>query len=420
MRILYVSHYFPPEIGAPAARVFQLSRNWREMGHDARVLTGFPNHPGGRFYPGYRGRAWRGFDQENYRGVPVYRTWVYPAANERVVKRSLNYGSFLLSGVLRGLLLSFQPEVVIGTSPQLLCALAASRIARWKKVPFIFEVRDLWPESLLAVKTCAADSVLYRALQRVANGLYREASKIVVVTGEFRRLLEERGVPPSRIAVVKNGVDLEMFRPDVAPAAHPEQAGKFVAGYIGTLGMAHSVSTILETAALLRQRRDIHFLIVGNGAERETLLRQWRERRLENVTLLNQQPWDAIPSYLSLCSAAIVHLAGSPLFESVLPSKMFEIMAAGRPVVLGVRGEAERLLREAQAGVVCPPESPAQMHQAILRLADDPVTCRRLGQNGRDYVTRHASYRQRATEYLEIFRQTPIPEPVSEPLTAHG
>lgn len=415
MRILYVSQYFPPEMGAPSARVSQLARHWCEMGHDARVLTGFPHHPGGRVYDGYRGRFWTGFDREQYHGVTVYRTWLYPAANRGVVRRSASYASFCLSAALRGVLLDFTPDVVIGTSPQLLCAQAASWIARNKNARFVFEVRDLWPESLAAVGARGTDSRLYHALDRVAQNLYRRAWKTVVVTDEFERRLLTRGLDPARLAVVKNGVDTEMFRPDVAPASRLELAGKFVVSYIGTFGMAHSVGTILRAAELLRPRQDIHFLIIGNGAERDNLLRQSRESRLDNVTFLGQQPWEAIPSFLTLSNACIVHLARSPLFESVLPSKMFEIMAAARPVVLGVRGEAARLLSEARAGVTCEPESAAELSEAIVRLAADPELCRRLGQNGRDYVVRYASFRQRAAEYLQV-----LGAPAEQPVEADG
>ncbi len=402
MRILYVSQYFPPEMGAPAARVSQLARQWHALGHDVRVLTGFPNHPGGEIHPDYRRRLWRVFDYEKYDGVLVYRTWLYAAANQGVVRRSLNYASFAASATLRGWLLDYHPEVVIGTSPQLLCAQAARWVALEHKSRFVFEVRDLWPESLAAVGTCGERSLLYRALDRVARRLYRKAWKTVVVTEEFRRRLLQRGVEPSRVAVIPNGVDTEMFRPDVPPAVHPELDGKFMVSYIGTLGMAHSVSTILEAAGRLQARRDIHFLIIGNGAERDKLLRQWRDGRLDNVTFLGQLPWEIVPSYLTLSSASIVHLARAPLFETVLPSKMFEIMAAGRPVVLGVRGEAERILNEARAGVVCEPGSAESLAAAIEQLASDPALCRRLGESGRQYVVRQASYRHRAAEYLAV------------------
>ena len=406
MRILYVSQYFPPEMGAPSVRVSELCRHFRDAGHDARVLTGFPHHPGGRIYPGYRTRLWKLFDREDYGGVPVYRTWLYPAANRGVVRRSANYASFCASAALRGSLLDFRPDVVIGTSPQLLCAAAGEWIARRHGARFVFEVRDLWPESLVAVKACTETSFLYRSLDRLANRLYRRAWKTVVVTDESRRSLAERGVA-TRVAVVKNGVDTDRFRPDVAPAALPETAGKFVVSYIGTLGMAHSVSTLLEAAGLLRARPDIHFLVIGNGSERQPLVRLRRERGLANVTLLDQQPWESIPSYLALSGAAVVHLKRSPLFETVLPSKLFESMASGRPVILGVRGEAERLLTEAQAGMVCEPESPAALCQAVTRLAGDPVLRCRLGQNGRDWVLQNASYRRRAAEYLEALAPEP-------------
>jgi colanic acid biosynthesis glycosyl transferase WcaI len=409
MRILYVSQYFPPEMGAPAVRVSQLSRHWKDMGHDARVLTGFPNHPGGRIYPGFRRRFWKGFDREQFGGVTVYRTWLYPAANRGLVRRSAAYASFCLSAALRGCLLDFRPGVVIGTSPQLLCAQAAAWIARRHGAKFIFEVRDLWPESLAAVNACTPDSRLYRGLHRLAQSLYRQAWQVVVVTDQFRRRLIEQGVDPRKIAVVKNGVDAGLFRPGVAPAGHPEWAGKFLVSYVGTLGMAHSVSTILRAAELLRFRPDIHFLVAGNGAERENLLRQHREARLANVTFLGQVPWSAVPSYLALSSACIVHLARSPLFETVLPSKMFEIMASAKPLLLGVRGEAEKMLSEARAGISFEPESPASLSEAIVRLAGDPALCRRLGENGRDYVVRHCSFEQRAVEYLQAL------EPAQQP-----
>ncbi len=407
MRILYVSQYFPPEMGAPSVRVSELCRHFREAGHDARVLTGFPHHPGGRLYPGYRGRFWKIFDQEEYRGVPVYRTWLYPAANRGLVRRSANYASFCASAALRGALLRFRPEVVIGTSPQLLCAAAGEWIAGRHGARFVFEVRDLWPDSLVAVQACAETSFLYRSLDRLADRLYRRAWRTVVVTEESRRVLAARGVAGSRLTVIKNGVDTDRFRPEATPAAVPEADGKFVVSYLGTLGMAHSVSTLLETATLLRSRKDIHFLVAGNGAERESLARLHRERGLANVTLLGQQPWESVPSYLALSGAAVVHLKRSPLFENVLPSKMFEIMAAGRPVILGVRGEAERLLNEARAGLVCEPESPAALCQAVTRLAGDPDLRRRLGENGRAWVVRNASYRRRASEYLEALTSEP-------------
>jgi glycosyltransferase involved in cell wall biosynthesis len=407
MRILYVSQYFPPEMGAPSARVSQMSAHWRALGHDARVLTGFPHHPGGTVYPEFRRRFWKGFDTETSNGVPVYRTWLYPAPNRGTLRRSASYASFALSAALRGRRLDFHPEVVIGTSPQLLCAQAACWVARHHRARFVFEVRDLWPESLVAVKACAPDSLLYRSLDRIAARLYRDAWKTVVVTEEFRRRLLERGLEDSRLAVVKNGVDTEMFSPDVEPTRHPEWDGKFLVSYIGTLGMAHGVSTILRAAERLRARRDIHFLIIGNGAERDNLLRQWRDSRLDNVTFLGQLPWAAVPSYLALSDASIVHLMRDPLFETVLPSKIFEIMAVGRPVVLGVRGEAERLIDEAQAGLACEPESEGDLVAAVERLAADPALCRRLGQGGRQWVLRHASYKKRAAEYIEALSIQP-------------
>lgn len=410
MKILYVSQYFPPEIGAPAARVSQMAAHWRRWGHDVRVLTGFPNHPEGVVPAAYRRKLWRLACREEFQSVPVYRTWLYPAKNQGVARRSANYASFALSALLRGAALGFRPEAVIGSSPQLLCAWAASWIARLRGSRFVFEVRDLWPESLEAVGVAGSSSCAYRALDRIAQRLYGRAWKVAAVTEEFVERIAARGVDPARIAVVKNGVDTEMFRPGLAPPEdlrRPELEGKFLVSYVGTLGMAHALGAALEAAAALRDEPRIHFLLVGGGAERENLERRKRELRLPNVTLTGPRPWSEIPRWLAASDAALIHLARKPLFETVIPSKMFEMMAAGRPVLLGVRGEARRLLEEAGAGIAFEPESPGALRDAVLRLYTDAGLRRRLGEQGRAYVESNCSYERRAREYLEAIQTDP-------------
>src|SRR4029077_13173206 len=213
MKILYVSQYFPPEMGAPAARGAELSRHWAAAGHDVTVLTGFPNHPTGVVPPEYRDKFRRLVVREEIAGVSVVRTWLFPFPNRRAHERMLNYSSFCVSAATTGLFLS-QPDVVIGSSPQLLVGLSGWWLARWKGAPFVFEVRALWPESLAAVGMGESNSLLHRSLAKIAGFLYRRSDRVVVVTPAFEEYLVERwAVPREKISVIENGVETELFAP---------------------------------------------------------------------------------------------------------------------------------------------------------------------------------------------------------------
>ena len=242
MRILYTSQYFPPEMGAPAARVSELSRHWAAMGHDITVLTGFPNHPTGVVPSEYRSRLRNLLYREECAGVHVERTWLWPLPNRKTIERILNYSSFCGSAALRGSFLS-RPDIVIGTSPQLLVGLSAWWISRAQSVPFVLEIRDLWPESLEAVGVSGQRSLMIRVLGGVARFLYRNCEHIVVVTDAFKdHLVREYSVPTEKISVIENGVETEMFTPDRDGVAVRAQLGlqdKFVVSYIGTFGHAH-------------------------------------------------------------------------------------------------------------------------------------------------------------------------------------
>ena len=403
MRVLYVSHYFPPEIGAPAVRVSQLSKHWRRAGVDVRVLTGFPCHPEGVVPPEYRAPLRRLVMTEDYEGVPVDRTWIYPAANRGRWRRSANYLSFGISAAIRGSLLDFRPDIVIGTSPQPLCAAAAARIADRYDAKFIFEVRDLWPESLAAVGVDSKNSPFYQLLDGVAGWLYDRADRVVIVADSFREELVARGVDDEKIQLVPNGVDLAPFAGDHSvPQDVSQLSDKFVVSYIGTHGLAHALDTLLEAANLLREEPAAHFIFVGGGAAREPLEREAARQGLHNVTFLGPRPWEMSPAYLAASDACVVHLARKPLFERVLPSKIFEIMAAGKPILLGVRGEAKRLVDKAQAGLSFEPESAQGLASAVLELHHDRDLGNRLGASGRKWVGANATYKSRADKYLEI------------------
>jgi len=406
VKILYVSQYFPPEMGAPAARVAELSRLWTEAGHDVTVLTGFPNHPTGVVPPDYRRKMWRLVCCEQLDDVRVVRSWLLPFPNRGPYERMLNYSSFCLSAASKGMFLS-QPDVVIATSPQLLVGLAGWWLARWKRVPFILEVRDLWPESLAAVGAANENSLLYKALSGMARFLYRACDRIVVVTTAFEQyLVEKYKVPREKISVVENGVDTELFNPhaersEIRTALRAD--GKFVVSYIGTIGMAHGLQTVVEAASRLQHSEpNVLMLFVGEGAEKQGIISAVRDRGLTNVRFVDQQRREDIPAYICASNVCLVPLKKSDLFTTVLPSKMLEFMACARPVIVGVDGLVRRIVQEANAGIFVEPENPVDLANAIRRLAGDPAFREMLGRNGRRYILQNFTRRRTAEAYLGV------------------
>jgi colanic acid biosynthesis glycosyl transferase WcaI len=406
MKILYVSQYFPPEMGAPAARVHELSREWVRMGHEVTVLTGFPNHPEGRVRDAYRSRLWRLTLREQVDGISVVRTILYPAPNRGALGRMLNYLSFFMSAVVRGAALR-APDVVIGTSPQLLSAAAGWLLAARFRCPFVFEVRDLWPESLPAVGASSEGSLLYRVLQAVAMVLYRRASLVVPVTDGFVPTVKAYA-PSAPIAVVENGVDLDRFKPQADRQALRIKwglDGHFVASYIGTIGMAHGLATLLEAAAILqRTLPDALLLVVGEGAEREPLERRAAAAALTNVRFVGQRPRQDIPELVGASDVCLVMLRDSDVFKTVLPSKLPEFMACGTPTIVTVDGFARQLVAEGDAGVYAAAGDARALASAIVDLAREPARRAQLGANGRAFAVRRFDRSRKAAEYLRSLR----------------
>ncbi|HEV3308502.1 MAG TPA: glycosyltransferase family 4 protein [Candidatus Sulfotelmatobacter sp.] len=405
MKILYISQYFPPEMGAPAARAVELSKHWAAAGHEVTVLTGFPNHPTGVVPLAYRDKLRRLVVREQVNGIHVVRSWLLPFPNRKAYERMLNYSSFSVSAAITGLFLS-RPDVVIATSPQLLVGLSGWWLARWKRVPFVFEVRDLWPESLAAVGMSDGNSLLHRSLARIAGFLNRRSDRIVVVTPAFEDYLVERlHVPRQKIAVVENGVETDLFAPGAGATVRREleAEGKFVVSYIGTMGMAHGLETILDAAAQLRSTNpEIVFLVLGEGAEKERIIASARQRALDNLRFVDQQPREKIPSYICASDVCLVLLKKSDIFKTVIPTKMLEFMACARPVILGVDGQARAILEEADSGLVVEPENAAALVDAIRYLAANAEIAGKLGRNGREYIVRKFSRRQTAEKYISV------------------
>lgn len=383
MHILFLTDNFPPEVNAPASRTFEHCREWVKAGHQVTVITCAPNFPKGRVYEGYRNKLCQ---QETMDGIRVIRVWSYITANEGFVKRILDYQSFMVTATLAALFVR-RVDVVIGTSPQFFTVCAAWMVSVLKRVPFVFELRDLWPESIKAVGAMQ-DSAAIRWLEKLELFLYRKAKLIVSVTHAFRDKLIERGVDGAKIGVVTNGVDMTRFKPmpkDKALADQLGLQGKFVGGYVGTHGMAHHLETILDAAERLVAEglgEDFHFILLGDGARKEDLKKEAARRALPNVTFVDSVSKDDVARYWSLLDVSIIHLRKTELFTSVIPSKLFECMGMGLPVLHGVAGESAEIVRSEGVGVVFEPENAEELVSLMKQFRSDSSAYGRYRANG--------------------------------------
>jgi glycosyltransferase involved in cell wall biosynthesis len=393
-------------MGAPAARAAELSHHWARMGHDVTVLTGFPNHPTGVVPEEWRSRLHRLRYTETVDGVGVVRTWLWPLPNRKAHERIRNYASFCVSAGISGLTLH-KPDVIIATSPQLLCALSGWWLAWWKRVPFVFEVRDLWPESLAAVGAGSEGSLLHRTLGVIAGFLYRRADRIVVVAPAFKdHLIRYWNVPAAKISVVENGVEIDLFRLDRAAMEVRKQLkleDRFLICYIGTMGNAHGLETLIAAAEELQTALpSTMFLLIGEGAEKERIVELAAAHGLTNIQFLGQQPRERIPAYVSAADVCLVMLKKTELFKTVIPTKLLEYMACERPVIVAVDGQARQIVEEAGAGVFVEPENSKALVKAVLDLAEDPEHRRQMGASGRQYIVNRLSREKTARDYLTV------------------
>lgn len=401
MRILYLSQYFPPEVNAPAQRLLDFAKAWREAGHEVIVLTGFPNHPAGVVYDGYKLKP---FQRETIDGVPVIRTYLYPAPNKGFLRRSLNYSSFMASAVLFGSPMIGKVDIVIASSPQLLVGVAGWFISAIKRAPFVLEIRDVWPEALLAVNANVSRRV-YSILNRIADFLYKRADKIITVTTGAQEEIKKHGVDPGKLALIPSGIRTDVVKPMPPPPEIRNALGNgnnVIVSYIGTHGMAQKLSTVLEAAERLSDKPGIQFILIGDGAEKDDLLKMKQELGLGNVHFIDQVPQGEALRYIAASDICLVPLRKADLFTLTIPSKVYEIMACGRPMVLGVDGEARELVETTDAGVFVEPEDPKALAEAVVKLANDPDLRSTYGQNGRRFVVENCDKTSLSRQYLEL------------------
>lgn len=353
MKILFLTDNFLPEVNAPANRTYEHCREWVKQGADVTVVTCVPNFPKGKVFDGYENK-WKQI--ENIEGIKVIRVWSYITANEGFMKRILDYISFSFTSFLAGLFI--KTDIIIATSPQFFTALSGRWLSFFKRRPWIMEVRDLWPESIVAVGAMKKN-LFISFFEWLEVRLYRSAKKIVVVTDSFKKEIIQKGISSEKISVVKNGVYLDKFFPRPKNQELLKKLGlenKFIVAYFGTHGMAHKLDFVLESAKEIKDPT-IHLLLIGNGAERNNLVELKERLKLQNVTLLPSVGKDEIQDYISIIDVALVNLKKSKTFQSVIPSKIFENAAMLKPILLGVEGESKELIESYHAGLCFEPEN---------------------------------------------------------------
>ena len=380
MKILFFSENFPPETNAAATRVYERALYWVRAGHDVTVITSAPNFPLGIVFTGYENHWY--FNEKMY-GINVVRVKTYISPNQGVFRRGVDFLSFGIMSSIFGLF-QVRPDVVAATSPQFLTAVSGWFVAFIRRIPFVFELGDLWPTSIVAVGVIKK-GFLINLFERIELFLYRNSTRVASLTYAFKKNLVDRGVDSNKIDVVRNGVDVSRYQPMkqcIKLASKYNIKNNFVVGYIGTHGMAHGLSNVLKVAEKLKYDKNIIFLFVGAGADRENLIKLSSDRNLPNTLFLPMQPKEEMRSIWSLCDIALVHLKNNPAFSEVIPSKIFEAMSMGLPILLNMPGgEARDIIEKECVGIWVPPENPEALSKSIKILIEDKKLHKTISQN---------------------------------------
>lgn len=402
MKINVICQYYPPEIGAPQARLSEMAKEWKKLGHDVTVLTGFPNHPIGVIPPEYRGK----FFMEEFRdGVRIWRHWLYATPNEGFFKKTCAHLSFMASVVFLSLFRGGKADVYIVSSPNFFSVISTYIFSRVRRVPYIFEVRDLWPGIFVDLGVLKSKRLI-SILEKIELFLYRKAVFVVPVTQGFAKDIASRGIPADKIKVIPNGADTDAYRPvsrneELRPKLGLS-ADDFVVLYIGAHGISHGLRKVLDAAEILRKEKDVRFLFVGEGAVKPSLMEITRKKGLENVMFLPGQRREEVAGFYHAADVCLVPLRDIAGFSTFIPSKMFEVMACEKPIIASLRGESADILTRAGSALVIPPEDPEELVRAIKVLKGDRQRCVQMGQSGRLFVEQNYERRKLARTYLDL------------------
>jgi colanic acid biosynthesis glycosyl transferase WcaI len=408
LRILYLSQYYPPEIGATQTRAVEMAAHLTRMGHQVTVLTEFPNHPLGVIPAPYK---WKLFQRSRETGIEVIRLWVFARPKKTFVTRMAFYISYMFTSLLAGLLLWKKYDVVYATSPPLFVAVSGYGISLLRRSRFVMEVRDLWPESAVALGELSNPRFIALA-EKLEKFLYDRAVKVVVVTRGIADKLACK-IPAEKIVLIPNGANTELYRPAAKDPALRKSLGldesSFVVCYTGLMGLAHGLEFVLEAARIAATDRDICFLFIGDGIRKKYLVDTAQENRLENIKFLAAQPEEQLPAFISLSDAGLVTTKKIELCQGTLPVKMFTYMACAKPILLCVEGEARRLVENREVGPCLEPENAEQLVEAIRFLKNHPEQCAVMGANGRRFVEQHYSRRRQAEMLAEVLTRIGAP-----------
>ncbi|MEC3906311.1 glycosyltransferase family 4 protein [Tamlana sp. 2201CG12-4] len=368
MKLLFITDNFVPELNAPATRTYEHCKEWVKSGVDVTVITCVPNFPKGKVFNGYKNKL---YQKEIIDGIKVIRVWTFIAANKGFVKRILDYTSFMVSSFLAGLFV--KTDVIVATSPQFFTAISGRWLGFWKRKKWIMEVRDLWPESIKAVGAMQGGLVI-RFFEYLEKSMYQKANKIVVVTDSFKKILiEKHHIPNNKIEVIKNGINSELFNPlpkNKVLLKRLNLENKIIIGYMGTHGMAHGLDFIMKSAKNIKNN-NLHFLFLGDGAKKDELLALKDFLKLENVSMLPSVNKSEVANYISILDIALVNLRKSDTFKSVIPSKIFELSAMHKPILLGVEGEAKQIVESYKIGEAFEPENEKEFVKKIENILQE-------------------------------------------------
>ena len=367
MKILFITDNFPPEVNAPATRTFEHCKEWVKKGDEVTVITCAPNFPKGKVYEGYKNKL---YQKEEIEGIKVIRVWSYISANEGFAKRIIDFLSFAFMAFWVGLFK--KTDVIIATSPQFFTTWTAETLATLKRKPWVFELRDIWPESIRAVGAISGDSKIFKFLEKLELRLYKRSSRVISVTESFKSNLIERGIDGEKVKVVLNGANLERFskmKKDAALVEKYNLEGKFVVGYVGTHGMAHKLDFILNSWP--KGNPNFHLILMGDGAEKSKLVELAKTLNITNISFIPSMLKEDVPAYLSLMDVSLVPLKKSDLFKTVIPSKIFENSAMQIPILLGVEGESADIIQKYNAGLCFEPENKEDFLTQLNLLKED-------------------------------------------------
>lgn len=405
MRILYLSQYFYPEVGATQTRAYEMASNWVRMGHHVTLIAEVPNHPSGIIPPAFRGKL---YQRDTLDGIEVIRVWVKTSPVKNFRNRMLFYLTYMLNAFLAGILLARgRYNLIYATSPPIFVGGAALFLSWVRRIPLVFEVRDLWPEVAVALGELSNPTAIAWAT-RLEEACYRRARLIVVVTHGNLDRLTQRGLAPSKLALVPNGANVELFhfseegRERIRRSLALED--RFIAIYAGIHGVAQGLNTVIEAARILEANPHIHILLVGDGPKKAELIKLAQEYSLPNLTMLPEQPREAIIDYLSAADMALIPLRNLELFKGTLPSKVFDAWACERPVLLSVDGEARRIMEQAGGGIFIPPEDPKALAENLRQLSSQPEKCQEMGKRGREFTVEHYSRQAQARMLIDLLQ----------------